>query len=81
MDLDKVVFEELDNPISVVEIESCIKKLKHGKSHGEDCILNENMIEYKDILLPLLNKVFNLILHIGYFPTRWTNAAIIPVFK
>ena len=27
MDLNTVVFEELDNPITVVEIESCIKKL------------------------------------------------------
>ena len=54
MDLNTVVFEELDNHITVVEIESCIKKLKREKSHGEDCILNEYLIECKDMLLPLL---------------------------
>ena len=81
MDLNTVVFEELDNHITVVEIESCIKKLKREKSHGEDCILNEYLIECKDMLLPLLHKVFNLILDTGYFPTRWTKAVIIPVFK
>ena len=36
MDLNKVVSEELNNPITVVEIESCIKKLKREKSHGEE---------------------------------------------
>ena len=47
----------------------------------ERTILNEYLIECKDILLPLLHKVFNLILDTGYFPTRWTKAVIIPVFK
>ena len=50
MGLDTVVFEELDNHITEVKIESCIKNLKREKSHGEDCILNEYLIECKDII-------------------------------
>ena len=36
------VFDELDYPITMDEIE-----LKRGKSHGDDCISNEYLIEFK----------------------------------
>ena len=63
------------------EIERCINKLKRGKSHGDDCILNEYLIEFKDILLPLLHDLFNNILDSGFFPENWAKAVIMPVFK
>jgi hypothetical protein len=39
-----------------------ISNLKRNKSHGIDGLLNEYFIEYRDLLLPLLNKLFNGIL-------------------
>ena len=63
------------------EIERCINKLKRVKSHGDDCILNEHLIEFKDILLPLLHDLFNNILDSGFFPESWAKTVIMPVFK
>ena len=42
---------------------------------------NEYLIECKDILLPMLHKVFNLILYTRYIPTRSTKAVSVAVFK
>ena len=50
IDIGEAVFDELDYPITMDEIVRCINKLKRGKSHGDDCILNEYLIEFKDIL-------------------------------
>ena len=58
-----------------------ILDFKRGKSHGDDCILNEFLIEFCDILLPFFVKMFNVILHTGFFPTTWSSAVIVPVFK
>ena len=81
IDSNDTVFHELDAVITSDEIRQCIKGLKRGKSHGDDCILNEFLIEFCDILLPFFVKMFNVILHTGFFPTTWSSAVIVPVFK
>jgi aspartate/glutamate racemase len=35
-----IIFEELEEGISLKEIEDSIKTLKTGQSHGLDCIIN-----------------------------------------
>ena len=67
------VFDELDNEIEVNEIKTAIKNLKRGKSHGEDGILNEYIIEFSDILVPLFHKLFNCILDKGLVPNSWSS--------
>ena len=59
---DEAVFDELDSPITELEIVNCIKRLKKGKAHSIDLIINEMLIEFKDILLPSLVDMFNKIL-------------------
>ena len=81
IDIGEAIFDELDYPITIDEIERCINNLKRGKSHGDDCILNEYFIEFRDILLPLLHDLFNNILDSGFFPETWAKAVIMPVFK
>ena len=78
---ESAVFEELDGPISKDEIIANIKNLKKGKAHGSDLILNEMLIECKSLLIPILHKLFNNILNTGFFPTSWSSAVIIPIFK
>ena len=56
---DDVIFEELEEEISLEDIENAIKILKTGKSHGKDYIINEYFIVFKDILLPFVNIMFN----------------------
>jgi hypothetical protein len=76
-----VVFEELDKQIDENEICKAILGLKSGKSHAEDCVLNEYLIECKDLLLPKLCKLFNCILDTNLFPSSWSTATIVPIFK
>ena len=62
-----IIFEELQEEISLKEIEDSIKTLKTGKSHGLDCIINEYFIVFKDILLPFLHTLFNAIFSLDIF--------------
>ena len=78
---EEAVFDELDSPITQLEIVNSIKRLKKGKAHSIDLIVNEMLIEFKDILLPSLVDMFNKILSSGYFPSSWSSAVIVPVFK
>ena len=50
--------EELDFPITVVEI----KQLKRNNAHGIDNLLKEYVIVCSDILSPYLCKLFNAVL-------------------
>ena len=78
---DNVVYDELESEIYDDEILEAIKKLKRNKAHGEDCLLNEFFIEFKEYILPYLSDMFNRILNSGHFPDDWSKAVIIPVFK
>ena len=78
---DEPVYEELDRIITDDEILVAISNLKRSKSHGIDGLLDEYFIEYRDLLLPLLNKLFNGILISGLFPEAWSIAVMVPVFK
>jgi hypothetical protein len=63
----EAVYEELDQIISNEEIVYAISNLKRCKSHGIDGLLNEYFIEFQDLLLPVLYKLFNGILTSGIF--------------
>ena len=78
---DNIVYDELESEIYNDEILEAIKKLKTNKAHGEDCLLNEFFIEFKEYILPYLYDMFNIILNSGHFPDDWSKAVIIPVFK
>lgn len=71
----------LDDNIKNQEITEAINNLKNNKAAGLDRITNE-MIKYgKDIILPLLAKLFNKILTTGIFPTQWTKGYVSPIHK
>ena len=75
------MYEQTDNPITEKEIRNAVKNLKNNKSTGLDQISNE-MIKYSQhVLLPLLCKLFNLILSSGFYPKSWKEGYIVPIFK
>lgn len=76
-DTMECVFEELDKPFT----ETDIKGLNRNKSPGVDNILNEYILEGKTILIPILCKLFNVILCTGRFPELWVKSVIVPLFK
>ena len=67
------VFDVLDNAIEVDGTKTAIRNSKRGKSHGEDWVLNEYIIEFADILVPLFHKLFNGILTKLVFINYRTN--------
>ena len=79
--VDELFNDELDKEITISEILSSVKKLKSGKAHGADCLLNEYFLESVDIVAPYLCDLFNAILNPGYVPEQWTVGIIIPLHK
>ncbi|VDI68635.1 Hypothetical predicted protein [Mytilus galloprovincialis] len=79
---NECVFDKLDADITADEIIKAIYELnKMDKSHGPDCLLNEFFIEYKDFIIPHLCTIFNAVLISGYFPSSWSDAILVPIFK
>ncbi len=75
------IFNELSFKISKEEIKLAIKRLKLGKSCGEDQILNEMLKCGRDITLPIIYKLFNSVLQAGEYPTLWSGAWLKPLHK
>ena len=71
----------LNSPISAQEIDLCIKKLKTSKSSGLDNIINEYHKNTSHVLLPVYERLFNIILDTGIIPSSWVEGIIIPIFK
>ena len=67
--------------ISDDEILQAIKHLKKGKSGGPDSLIPEFFMESIDILLTVLNKLFNRLFQSGYFPPCWSQSIIVPLHK
>ena len=58
-----------------------LKKLKNKKAAGPDRISKEKMKTSSRFLKYLLEKLFNLILQSGTFPTSWSNGIITALHK
>ena len=71
----------LDSEISVKEMYDKIRKLKNNKSPGPDGIINEILKCGKFYLVPLIRKLFNLIMESGCFPSVWKKGFIINIHK
>lgn len=72
---------ELNKPFTICEIKKMIRKLKNGKAVGFDLISNEMIKTSAEIMLPLLTKVFNLILKTSKSPSNWKFGYIFPIYK
>ena len=77
----QAAYSELDTPIELSEIKNAIKKLNYNKSNAEDCIINEVFIHGREILSPVLCKLFNRIFNSGIYPEAWAKGCVVPIFK
>jgi hypothetical protein len=68
-------------PVSDSGVFKALKRLRPSKSTGVDDIPGFIIKGCTDIFVPLLKHIFNLSLAQQYFPTQWTQAAIVPVYK
>ena len=76
-----IMFEELNAPFELSDIENSVKQLKTGKCSGEDLMINELFIYGKDVLSPYLLKLFNFIFDSGCFPNMWSDGLLIALHK
>ena len=76
-----IMFEELNVPIDIGEIEAGIKQLKMGKSAGEDLMINEFFTHGKNLLLPYFHSLFNYVFETGHFPSIWSDGLVKPLHK
>ena len=77
----KDIHNVLDSPISLEEIKNMVKLLKSKKAPGPDKIRNEMLKTGIQFLSTALYKLFNLILHSGFFPKSWCEGIITPIYK
>ena len=75
------VNEEINQTITIEEIEKYVKTLKNGKPAGIDSVLNEHIKSTFHILGPVYVKLFNIILDSGILPEVWTLGVIKPIYK
>ena len=79
--VEECVYQELDYPITEKEVQAVIANLKSKMSAGKDNLLNEYFITFKEVFVPLLVSLFNVIFDNGNFPSILTEGIIIPLFK
>jgi hypothetical protein len=58
-----------------------ISKLKSGKAVGLDSLPNEILKSGGSILVPILQKLFNLVFTSGIYPSKWSSVYLCPIFK
>ena len=75
------MFEELNVPLSYLEVLLAVNKLKNEASAGPDLSLNEFFKNGISILMTYIHRFFNKIFEIGYFPDKWSEGFIVPIHK
>ena len=78
---NSVSIDELDKDFNIDEIIFAINYLNRAKSPGIDNLVPEMFIECKEILSPLLYRLFNHMYSKCIYPLSWTKGVIVPVPK
>ena len=77
----QIMFDELNMEIIRTELLTAIKQLRNGASSGPDLWLNDFFKNGLETLIHYLHAVFNKLFQMGYFPEKWSEGFIIPIFK
>ena len=81
---DKANWQEynaLSFKIKNEEISKAISNLKNGKACGIDLVSNEMLKASSSLLIPALNKLFNMVLASGQYSSAWSNSWLKPLHK
>ena len=70
----------LDSVITM-DVSTAITHMKSGKAAGVDRLIPELFIHGKDILLPYLTALFNVVFDSGKYPTAWAEGILHLIYK
>ena len=79
--LTKQQFNSVDGKITEEEVKLAIKQLKKNKTPGVDNLPNDFYIDFEDILVPILVKIFNVVKETGEIFNSATDTSILPIPK
>ena len=79
--LNQEEIENLNRPITSMEIETVIKNLPKNKSPGSDGFTGESYQKFREELTPILLKLFQKISEEGKLPNSFCEATITLVPK
>ena len=77
----QIMFSELNICITEDEIRKACKSLKNGRAGGPDYVINEFFKYGTDEIISYLCTLFNTIFDTGYFPEKWAEGYIVPLYK
>ena len=73
--------EILNTDISELEVKKAIQRLKSGKAAGVDGVIAETLKAAEQKITHFLTRYFNVLFSNSRFPSEWTKAVIIPLYK
>ena len=71
----------INRSISREEVTRQINRLKNGKAHGDDLVLNYFLKCSTKSVLSVIVRLFNIVLESGIVPSEWTIGLIHPLYK
>lgn len=72
---------DLDQSITLEEIENAVFSQKNNKSSGYDSLIAEVYKHSFHIISPFMHVLFNKIFETGIYPDSWGQGIIVPIFK
>ena len=79
--IDNPVFDCLNGPIQIEEIENALKRTKNRKAAGCDGLVSEFLKNGNGHLEGPLSALFNYILNSGEYPDQWCEGFVNPIHK
>ena len=76
----EAAFPELHGPVTQIEVQAAIKRLRRNKASGVDGIRAEHLLDASELLLEPMARTFTHLLQNGV-PKSWCRGVIHPVFK